>query len=766
MRRTAFHDRLVLAGAAFFVCAHLAWLPRHLEDIDSFNFAPGLTDYDVGAHQPHPPGYPVFIVLARLVRAVARAWVMDAASLAAVAMSVLAALAGALALVALYLVLRLVAGDAEGERESRAPGFAGMPTPWLATAITAASPLFWVTASRPLSDMPGLAGAIGCQWLLLRAGLPGAAPRRAVIAAVACGVAVGLRSQVAWLVVPLLVWLLASVWSRAGVLRAGAVAAAAIGGVLTWAVPMVAITGGVGAYRAALASQAGEDFEGVPMLVLQPGVGRLLAVLADTFVWPWGWWPMAALVLMLAVAAVMACRRSGPLVRWLTLGFVPYLLFHVLFQETETTRYALPLVPPVATLVVIALRAWTPRIAVALACVIAVASLGVSAQAHWQYVRSGTTVSDALRVMDARARGRDTRPHVLMHRRVWAETRRARAVLQPVPPYELLPAPQAFEWQGAAQAWREGRVEMLWWLVDPRRGDRAAIDPRAFTLQQHVGWPMPAAAVLGGMRPHPFDWYAVDRPQWVLLDGWGLTPELAGLSAAAGQGPSTTGATALVRVNAGESTLVVGGRYVADASAPRLPIEVRIGSDWAQRADVAPGPFALSWGVPVVPGPRGTYAPLEVRVAGSVAGGPERVFLEQFDLQPAGVPVVALEEGWYEPERDQATGRQWRWVSDVSALRVSGAGSDVRLVVRGTYPRHYDREPVLEMFVGAQRVSRHTLSRPFRVEQRIGAELLRGAAGRISWRVSSSFTAGVRTGSADARTLALEIAAVDVDGIR
>ena len=44
------------ALAALFLAAHLAFLPPTLEDIDSFNFAMGVRDFDVAHHQPHPPG--------------------------------------------------------------------------------------------------------------------------------------------------------------------------------------------------------------------------------------------------------------------------------------------------------------------------------------------------------------------------------------------------------------------------------------------------------------------------------------------------------------------------------------------------------------------------------------------------------------------------------------------------------------------------------------------------------------------------------------
>ncbi len=42
------------------------------------------------------------------------------------------------------------------------------------------------------------------------------------------------------------------------------------------------------------------------------------------------------------------------------MAFVPYAIFHLLFQETVTTRYALPLVPAVAYLAVRGLYAPPP----------------------------------------------------------------------------------------------------------------------------------------------------------------------------------------------------------------------------------------------------------------------------------------------------------------------------------------------------------------------------------------------------------------------
>ena len=58
------------ALAALFLAAHLAFLPSTLEDIDSLNFALGLHEFNPTKHQPHPPGYPVFMALGKISRAI------------------------------------------------------------------------------------------------------------------------------------------------------------------------------------------------------------------------------------------------------------------------------------------------------------------------------------------------------------------------------------------------------------------------------------------------------------------------------------------------------------------------------------------------------------------------------------------------------------------------------------------------------------------------------------------------------------------------
>ena len=159
----------VLAALAMvFALAHLPFLATSLEDIDSVNFALGVRDFDVAAHRPHPPGYPVYIFLGKIATAIAGVG-MDAptSTIEAKALSVVSLLAGLAAIFALYAVFR-----------SMGPGGLAMPggphasidlVAFSATAITVSCPLFWYLAVRPMSDLPGLAFALAAQACLMLA---------------------------------------------------------------------------------------------------------------------------------------------------------------------------------------------------------------------------------------------------------------------------------------------------------------------------------------------------------------------------------------------------------------------------------------------------------------------------------------------------------------------------------------------------------------------------------------------------------------------
>src|SRR6186713_667653 len=185
------------ALAVVFLIAHLAFLPSTLEDIDSLNFAPGIHDFDPVQHRPHPPGYPIFMVLAKAARAIVP---HDARALA-----LLGALFGALAVFPLMKIF----GGFERLAGDESPS-ADVPVA-LAVLLVLASPLFWFNAGRPMSDVAGLAATLVAQAALVTAFVrqrlnPERTPaalassgRMIVLGAFLSALAIGTRTQAIWL---------------------------------------------------------------------------------------------------------------------------------------------------------------------------------------------------------------------------------------------------------------------------------------------------------------------------------------------------------------------------------------------------------------------------------------------------------------------------------------------------------------------------------------------------------------------------------------
>ena len=221
-----------------------------------------------------------------------------------------------------------------------------MLTASLAALLAVASPLYWFNAGRPMSDIPGLALTLAAQAALVSAFVrqrlnPARTPealadsgRMIVLGAFLSALAIGMRSQAMWLTLPLLALVLVQ---RAGRGAAGALLGSAMTftiGVLIWAVPLVIASGGLMAYRAAIAAQGSEDFAGVDMLYRNPSARRLAFALLETFIYPWaspvlGW----TIFVLAAGGSWRSCgaHRGSCLLLGALVG--PYLVVHLLSRK-------------------------------------------------------------------------------------------------------------------------------------------------------------------------------------------------------------------------------------------------------------------------------------------------------------------------------------------------------------------------------------------------------------------------------------------------
>jgi hypothetical protein len=711
--------------AAGFLALHLPFLPRSLEDVDSINFALGLRDYDVAAHQPHPPGYPVFILLAKGVLALAGS--------EATAMALLGVVAGALAV---YPAMRLAGGLLRDTA-----GTLGL----LAALVLVTTPLFWVTAGRPLSDTTGLLAALAAQAAIVTGG-----GRELVVAGALAGLGTGIRSQVAWLTVPLLAFTLLRAPSATRIRAAAAFALSAA----AWFVPLLVVSGGPAAYWRALSAQGAEDFSGVTMLWTTPTVRQAAWSLRDTLLTPWSSWTLAGSVLVLAAAGagrMLVAKRDALLT--LGLAFGPYAILHLLFQETITARYALPVLVPVAILAVAGADLAGRRAGAVLVILLAAVNIAIGQPTLAAYASAPAPAFRMLAEMETSGKtpGPGGHPVLAMHRRQAFDLRRpmrwAGGETQAMA--EQLASPPKHEWLEVVKYWNGGGREPIWFVADPLRSDLALIhhgDPRG-----RYRWAVTDAGLIGGVRPGTMDWFVLDRPAWYLGEGWAVTPEAAGVAQEDGKGPGRGGIEGWVRRTIGSATLMIGGRNLAGGGLPAR-VTVAIDDGTVEVFEAPPGFFLRFLSLQAGRlGGEGDYARL------TVSADQPLVAIEQFDAQPSGQPVNGFGEGWHEPEYNPVTGALWRWTTDRSIVHVRPEGRDLLLTVRGEGNPSADR-PRLVVRAGERAVVDQPVGADFDIRVRISAGLLSGADPTLVLETDQVHVAAEQEwGSADRRRLGFRI---------
>jgi hypothetical protein len=333
-RPTAFDKRFMLSVLGLSLATVLTRIPfrsTYLFAWDSANFALALNQYNVSFHQPQPPGYPLYVASAWLVRTL----LGTDANASYVVLSIGAS--------AVAVAMLSIVGARLFDRS----------TGLLGGAVLATSALFWGQGevAYPYAFLAAF-GSVGA-WVALRIADGGHGTARwAVGGAVILAIGSGFRSEVAPFLAPLWAWGVLN-WHTPWRQRAITVAVSGVAGLvagLTWYVPMVVLTGGWDAYATATGgyyayfiqatSGAGKQLLGIlenlRALVnfvyagLGPGVGIIAFDIGTRF----------------RPTRIVADRASRALALWMLPPAVFYLFVHI-----GNPGYVLTLVPALALVV-------------------------------------------------------------------------------------------------------------------------------------------------------------------------------------------------------------------------------------------------------------------------------------------------------------------------------------------------------------------------------------------------------------------------------
>lgn len=161
---------------------YLSTLSISLDDEDSIHFANAIEDFDVGEYRPHPPGYPVYIFLAKISNFFFNDHLL--------AMTFLSALFGSLSIFVFYLLIYEIFDKRMA---------------LMSSVLLAFMPIFWLNSLKAMSDIPGLFFMLCC-CLLTYKYIKYLNPKYLYISCVIAGIAAGVRLHTTFVTIPLIIY--------------------------------------------------------------------------------------------------------------------------------------------------------------------------------------------------------------------------------------------------------------------------------------------------------------------------------------------------------------------------------------------------------------------------------------------------------------------------------------------------------------------------------------------------------------------------------
>ncbi|MCZ6642599.1 MAG: glycosyltransferase family 39 protein, partial [Gammaproteobacteria bacterium] len=194
---------------------YLVTMSISLDDRDGVQFALGIQDFNILRAQPHPPGYPIYILMGKFMFLFTRDEVL--------ALTLTSALFAALSLVAFYyLILEMF------DRQ----------TAFYSAAVLGVTPLFWLNGLKAMTDIPAMFFMLVSLLFMYRN-----TTRKNIhylyAAAFLTGLAMGIRLHTIFLLLPTLVYCL----SKARAKQVATSTSLLVAGSLIWIIPLIAIHG-------------------------------------------------------------------------------------------------------------------------------------------------------------------------------------------------------------------------------------------------------------------------------------------------------------------------------------------------------------------------------------------------------------------------------------------------------------------------------------------------------------------------------------------
>jgi hypothetical protein len=474
--------------------------------------------------------------------------------------------------------------------------------------------------------------------------------------------------------------------------------------------------------------------------------------------------------ILLVLAAVGGARlawRDQRTLAIMLVAYLPYLVFHLAFHQVADLRYSLPLVVPVAGLVVSGLRILGRTAATIASAVLIVASLA-AAQPAIETFANGHPVFKALRAMQDAYAPLDAKPAVTMHHQIWWGMGRAFDWYRQAWTVTEGPFPGARETLAVTRHWLTGETRPMWFLAHPARTDLARFDPRTTTRAGDFLLASGVRRLVGDARSDEVVWWVIDRPDWMLGTGWSLTPELGGMTMADQAGPRVQPAQAFLRRTGEPIRVLVGGRHRGGAGSARARVTADVDGRLVHEWTVEPESWFVEWlELPEGTGAGGEpYAALGLGVTADEAGRPApRLSFEQFDAVSEDEVAYALGHGWHELESDPESGRTWRWMSGLATIEVRHAGADVTLVLSGeSRLGTFGWAPRVLVWAGRQELASFAPSGDFVRVIDVPVSALEAGSGVISISTDLTFAPTDLTDGPPARDSSLRLFGVEIVG--